>query len=47
MRTRITRGSANKGTAEKTYEIPRRNFGKRYGEFAEKSEKKCVLLELV
>lgn len=47
MRTRITRGSAAKGTAEKkrqhsseSYEVPRRNFGKRYGEFAEKSEKK-------
>lgn len=38
MRTRITRGSANKGTAEKTYEIPRRNFGKRYGEFEEKTK---------
>ncbi len=45
MRTRITRGSAAKGTAEKrerrehssdSYEVPRRNFGKRYGEFEEK-----------
>lgn len=42
MRTRITRGSAAKGTAEKkerrdhsseSYEVPRRNFGKRYGEY--------------
>ncbi len=45
MRTRITRGSAAKGTAEKrerrehssdSYEVPRRNFGRRYGEFEEK-----------
>lgn len=47
MRTRITRGSAPKGTAEKkgrnsnssdSYEIPKRNFGKRYGEFEAKEK---------
>src|SRR5574344_3128009 len=39
MRTRIQRGPAEEGTAEKkqngaieSYDIPKRNFGRRYGE---------------